>query len=98
VIAALNRIIKLAVPGNTEEGGTMIVPGHGRISDEIDIVEYRNMLTIVRDRIQALIAEGKTLDQIRAAQPTLDYDARYGAPSGPASPDVFIAAVYESLK
>jgi len=98
VIAALNRIIKLAVPGDTEEGGTMIVPGHGRLSDEIDVVEYRNMLTIVRDRIQALIADGKTLEQVRIAQPTLDYDARYGAVSGPASPDPFVTAVYESLR
>ena len=98
VIAALNRIIKLAVPGDTEEGGTMIVPGHGRLSDEIDVVEYRNMLTIVRDRIQALIADGKTLEQVRIAQPTLDYDARYGAVSGPASPDAFVTAVYESLR
>ena len=98
VIAALNRIIKLAVPGDTAEGGTMIVPGHGRLSDEIDVVEYRNMLTIVRDRIQALIADGKTLEQVRSAQPTLDYDGRYGAASGPASPDAFVAAVYESLR
>jgi len=98
VIAALNRIIKLAVPGDTEEGGTMIVPGHGRLSDEIDVVEYRNMLTIVRDRIQALIGDGKALEQVRIAQPTLDYDARYGAVSGPASPDAFVTAVYESLR
>ena len=98
VIAALNRIIKLAVPGDTEEGGTMIVPGHGRLSDEIDVVEYRNMLTIVRDRIQALIGDGKALEQVRIAQPTLDYDARYGAVSGPASPDPFVTAVYESLR
>jgi glyoxylase-like metal-dependent hydrolase (beta-lactamase superfamily II) len=98
VIAALNRIIRLAVPGHTEEGGTMVVPGHGRLGDEMDVVEYRNMLTIVRDRIQALVAEGKTLAQVRATQPTLDYDARYGAPAGPASPDAFVAAVYESLK
>ena len=64
----------------------------------MDVVEYRNMLTIVRDRIQALVAEGKTLEQVRASQPTLDYDARYGAATGPASPDAFVAAVYESLR
>jgi cyclase len=98
VIAALNRIIKLAVATGNMEGGTMIVPGHGRLSDKMDVVEYRNMVTIVRDRIQALVAEGKTLEQVRAAQPTLDYDARYDTPSGPASRDAFVAAVYESLR
>jgi hypothetical protein len=98
VIAALNRVIKLAVPTHNQEGGTMIVPGHGRLGDEMDVVEYRNMLTIVRDRIDALVKEGRTLAQVRAAQPTLDYDARYGAALGPASPDAFIAAVYESLR
>ena len=98
VIAALNRIIRITVPTHNQEGGTMVVPGHGRLSDEMDVVEYRNMLTIVRDRIQALVAEGKTLEQVRASQPTLDYDARYGAPTGPASPDAFVAAVYESLR
>jgi cyclase len=98
VIAALNRIIRLTVPTHNQEGGTMVVPGHGRLGDEMDVVEYRNMLTIVRDRIQALVAEGKTLAQVRATQPTLDYDARYGAISGPASPDAFVANVFESLK
>ena len=98
VIAALNRIIKLAVPTNNQEGGTMIVPGHGRLGDEMDVVEYRNMVTIVRDRIQALIAEGKTLELVRAAEPTLDYDARYAAASGPGSTAAFVAAVYESLR
>jgi hypothetical protein len=98
VIAALNRIIKLAVPNNNQEGGTLIIPGSGRISDEMDVVEYRNMLTIVRDRIEAMVKEGKTLAQVRAAQPTLDYDARYGAATGPASPEAFIPAVYESLR
>ena len=98
VIAALNRIIRITVPTHNQEGGTMVVPGHGRLSDEMDVVEYRNMLTIVRDRIQALVAEGKTLEQVRASQPTLDYDARYGAPTGPSSPDAFVAAVYASLR
>lgn len=98
LIDALNHIIQLAIPGNTDEGGTMVLPGQGRIGDEIDVVEYRNMVTIVRDRIQALIEQGKTLEQVRATRPTLDYDARYAAPSGPASADAFITAVYESLK
>jgi glyoxylase-like metal-dependent hydrolase (beta-lactamase superfamily II) len=98
VIASLNRLLKLAVATGNMEGGTMIVPGHGRLADKMDLVEYRNMVTIIRDRIQALVAEGKTLEQVRAAQPTLDYDARYGAATGPASPDAFVAAVYASLR
>ncbi len=98
VIAALNRIIRLAVPTHNAEGGTMIVSGRGRLGDEMDVVEYRDMLTIVRDRIQAMIAEGRTLAEVRAAEPTLDYDARYAAESGPASRDAFIENVYESLK
>src|SRR5215467_6179634 len=98
LIASLNRIIKLAVSTGNMEGGTMIVPGHGRLSDKMDVVEYRNMATIVRDRVQALIAQGKTLEQVIAAQPTLDYDARYGATTGPASPRGFVTAVYESLR
>jgi glyoxylase-like metal-dependent hydrolase (beta-lactamase superfamily II) len=98
VIAALNRIVKLAVSTGNMEGGTMVVPGHGRLSDKMDVVEYRNMVTIVRDRVQALVAQGKTLEQVLATQPTLDYDARYGAATGPASPRAFVAAVYESLR
>jgi glyoxylase-like metal-dependent hydrolase (beta-lactamase superfamily II) len=98
VIASLNRIIKLAVATGNMEGGTMIVPGHGRLSDKMDVVEYRNMVTIVRDRVQALVAQGRTLEQVIATQPTLDYDARYGATTGPASPRGFVTAVYESLR
>jgi cyclase len=98
VIAALNRILKLAVATGNMEGGTMIVPGHGRASDKMDVVEYRNMVTIVRDRVQALVAQGKTLEQVLATQPTLDYDARYGAATGPASPRAFVTAVYDSLR
>jgi glyoxylase-like metal-dependent hydrolase (beta-lactamase superfamily II) len=98
VIAALNRIVKLTVSTGNMEGGTMVVPGHGRISDKMDVVEYRNMVTIVRDRVQALAAQGKTLEQVLATQPTLDYDARYGAATGPASPRAFVSAVYESLR
>src|SRR6185312_10787930 len=94
----LNRIIELAVPNNVEEGGTMIIPGHGRVCDEWEVVEYRDMVTIVRDRIQAMIKKGMTLEQVKAAKPTLDYDARYGSTTGPWTTDMFIEAVYQSLK
>lgn len=98
VIAGLNRIIRLAVPNHNQEGGTLIVPGSGRLCDEMDVVEYRSMVTIVRDRVRALIEQGRTLEQVLASRPTLDYDGRYAAASGPASADGFVANVYESLR
>jgi glyoxylase-like metal-dependent hydrolase (beta-lactamase superfamily II) len=98
VIDGLNLVLDLAVPEHHEEGGTFIVPGHGRISDEFDVVEYRDMVTIVRDRIAAMIKKGLTLDQVKAARPTHDYDSRYGATTGPWTNDMFVEAVFKSLK
>jgi glyoxylase-like metal-dependent hydrolase (beta-lactamase superfamily II) len=97
VIAGLNRILDLAVPAHHEEGGTYIVPGHGRICDEFDVLEYRDMVTIVRDRIQAMLDKHMTLPQVKAARPTRDYDSRYGATSGPWTTDMFVEAVFRSL-
>jgi cyclase len=91
LLDAVNRIVDLAIPKDWEEGGTMIVPGHGRLADQADIVEYRDMLTIVRDRVQDLIKKGRTLEQVRAARPSLDYDGRYGPP------EKFIEAAYRDL-
>ena len=97
IINGLNRVLDLAVPAHHEEGGTFIVPGHGRICDEFDVLEYRDMVTIVRDRIQAMKAKSMTVDQVKAERPTRDYDARYGASSGPWTTDMFVDAVYRSL-
>ena len=91
-IDALNKILEITVPEKYQEGGTYVVPGHGRLCDEADVVEYRDMATVIRDRIQDLIKKGMTLDQVKAAKPTRDYDTRYGAP------DTFVEAVYNSLK
>ena len=91
VIDGLNHIIDVTIPKDKEEGGTYVIPGHGRLSDEADVVEYRDMVTIVRDRIRDLIRRGLTLDQVKAARPTLDYDGRYG------SADAFIDAIYRDL-
>jgi cyclase len=77
VIRALNHIIDLAVPRDKQEGGTYIIPGHGRVCDEADVVEYRDMLVIIRDRVRDLVTKGRTLDQIKTAKVTLDYDRRY---------------------
>jgi len=79
VIDALNRIIDITIPKDHEEGGTYVIPGHGRLCDEADVVEYRDMLTIVRDRAQELSKRGLPLDQIKSAHSSVDYDARYGA-------------------
>ena len=75
----------------------MVIPGHGRLGDQSDVVEYRDMLTIVRDRVQDLIKKGMTLEQVKAARPTLDYDGRYGATTGPWTTDMFIEAAYRDL-
>jgi cyclase len=98
IIAALNRIIELAVPSNVQEGGTMIIPGHGRVCDEWEVVEYRDMVTIIRDRIQHMMHKGMTLDQIKAARPTSDYDARFGADSGFWTTSMFVETIYRNLR
>jgi cyclase len=97
VIDGLNRILELAIPEFRSQGGTLIIPGHGRLVDTGDVANYRNMVSIIRDRIQALIDEGMTLDQVKAAKPIRDYDVRYGANKDWTS-DMFVEAVYRSLK
>jgi cyclase len=97
LIEALNFLIELIVPGPMAEAGTYVIPGHGRIGDEIDVVEYRNMVYIVMQRVEALIADGMNLRQIIAARPTLDYDTEYGGRRGGASNEEFITAIYNSL-
>ena len=93
VIDGLNRLLDITIPKDKAEGGTYVVPGHGRLSDEADVVEYRDMLTIVRDRVQDLIAQGKSLAEVKAAGPTRDYDGRYGA----AAADRLVEALYREL-
>ncbi|HEY3826870.1 MAG TPA: MBL fold metallo-hydrolase [Bryobacteraceae bacterium] len=97
IIDALNRIIEITVPAKYQEGGTYVIPGHGRLCEEADVVEYRDMVTIIRDRIADLIKKGRTLDQVKSAKPTLDYDTQYGATTGIWTTDMFIDAVYKSL-
>jgi glyoxylase-like metal-dependent hydrolase (beta-lactamase superfamily II) len=96
VLDALNSFVDLAVSDTLSEGGTMLIPGHGRICDEADLVRYRDMLTIIRDRIAALKERGQTLAQVKAAKPTLDYDSRFGR-NPEWTGDDFIEAVYASL-
>ena len=97
IIKSLNYLLDLAIPKEKQEGGTYIIPGHGRLCDEADLLEYRDMVTIIRDRIEDLVKKGRTLEQVRASRPTLDYDGRYGATSGLWTTDMFIDAVYKDL-
>jgi len=96
-IDGLNRMLDLAVPKHLEEGGTYIIPSHGRICDEADVLEYHDMIVIVRDRIRDAIKKGMTLDQVKAARLTRDYDARYSAASGPGSTANFVESAYRDL-
>ena len=98
VIEGLNTLVDLAISEQFTEGGTRIVPGRGRISDEFDVVEYRDMVTIVRDRIADLIKKGRSLEQVKAARPTLDWDPRYGSTTGGWTTAMFVEAVYRSLE
>lgn len=94
-IDALNLIIDIAVPHDHQEGGTYVIPGEGRLCDQADVVEYRNMVVIVRDRVQYMMNKGMSLEQVKAARPTADYDARYATREWTA--DMFVEAVYQTL-
>jgi glyoxylase-like metal-dependent hydrolase (beta-lactamase superfamily II) len=99
-IAALNRLAELAVasvPVVTREAGTIVVPGHGRLYDQYDVVEYRDMVTIIRDRVRDLMKAGRSLAEIKAAQPAKGYMGRYGNAGGDWTTDRFIEAVYRSM-
>ena len=99
-IAALQKLVDTAIPSVpivSREEGTLIIPGHGRICDQLDVVEYRDMVTIIRDRVRDLIKEGLTLEQIKAASPARGYTRRYGSDTGSWTTNDFVEAVYRSL-
>jgi cyclase len=97
VIDGLNQILDLAVAEYRAQGGTWIIPSRGRLSDTADVASYRNMLVMIRDRVQDLKKKGQTLAQVKSARPTLDFDGRYGTATGPWTTDMFVDAVYRSL-
>jgi glyoxylase-like metal-dependent hydrolase (beta-lactamase superfamily II) len=97
IIDRLNELIQITVPGANAQGGTLVIPGHGRIADHAEVAYYRDMTTIIRDRLQDMIKRGQTLQQIKAARPSRDWDARYGKSTGPWTTDMFVEAVYKSL-
>jgi glyoxylase-like metal-dependent hydrolase (beta-lactamase superfamily II) len=96
VIEGLNRVLDIAVAGENQEGGTVIVPGRGRLSDETDVANYRDMVTIVRDRVRAMVAKGQSLQQVQQAQPTSDYDGLFEEASD-WTREMFVEAIYRDL-
>jgi len=99
IISGFNRLIyQITIPAAKQEGGTMVIPGHGRICDQADLVYYQEMLIIIRDRIQNMINKGMTVEQVQRAKPTRDYDPLYASPKGLWTPDKFVAAIYQNLK
>jgi glyoxylase-like metal-dependent hydrolase (beta-lactamase superfamily II) len=97
IIGGLNLILDLGVAENMSQGGTYIIPGRGRLSDIADVASYRNMVVMIRDRVQDMIRKGMTLDQVKAARLTMDFDGRYGSETGSWTTDMFIESVYKSL-
>lgn len=96
VIEGLNRVLDIAVPGENQEGGTVIVPGRGRLSDETDVANYRDMVTIIRDRLRAMVTKGMSLEQVQQAKPTSDYDALFEARND-WTREMFVDAIYRDL-
>jgi hypothetical protein len=92
----LNHILDLTVPRSMQEGGTMVIPGHGRLCDESEVSDYRDMLTIIRGRVQDMMHKGKTLEEVKAARLSRDYDRRYSTPAW--TGEMLVEAVYKSLK
>jgi hypothetical protein len=95
MVDALNHLLDLAIAEYQTEGGTLIIPGHGRVCDSADVATYRDMVTILRDRIKDMVARKMTLEQVKATRPTKDYDPRYDVPGW--TKDQFVEAVYRSL-
>jgi len=97
LLDAVNLILDMTDTVYGQDGGTLIVPGHGRLCDTGDLLNYREMITIIRDRIVDMIKKGMTIDQVKAARPTLDYDPLFGASTGFWTTDAFVEAAYKSL-
>jgi cyclase len=99
-IAALQKLVDTAIPSGpimSREEGTLIVPGHGRICDQFDVAEYRDMVTIIRDRVRDLMKQDLTLEQVKAASPARGYTRRYGSDTGSWTTNDFVEAIYRSM-
>jgi cyclase len=97
-IDALNKLIELAIPPTPfiySGPGTYVIPGHGRLCEQMEVVDYRDMVVVVRDGVADLIKQGMTLDQIKAAHPAKAFETQYGREAG--STDAFVEAIYQGL-
>jgi cyclase len=97
IIAALNTIKDMIIPVYGQDGGTLVIPGHGRLSGMGDVLDYREMAVVIHDRLREMIDSGMTLEQVKAAQPSKDYDPVYGSTTGFWTTERFIEAAYQSL-
>jgi glyoxylase-like metal-dependent hydrolase (beta-lactamase superfamily II) len=95
VLDALNELVDIAVPELNQQGGTRIVPAHGRIANQSDVVDYRDMVTIIRDRVRDARTAGLRLDRILALNVTLEYDGVFATPAYTGA--MFVEAVYNDL-
>jgi len=95
IIEGLNRVVEIAVPGENQEGGTVVIPGRGRLCDQTDVANYRDMVTIIRDRIRSMLAKGMTLEQVQQSRPTRDYDGLYSNEGWTGA--MFVEAIYHDL-
>ena len=98
VLDALNRVIDIAVAGESQQGGTVIVPGCGRLSDQTEVANYRDMVTIVRDRVRDLVQKGRSLDEVTRAKPTFDYDGLFETQKDGWNGERFVEAIYRDLR
>jgi cyclase len=99
-IAALQKLVDTAIPSVpivSREEGTMVIPGHGRLCDQLDVVDYRDMVTIIRDRVRDLVKQGLTLEQVKAASPARGYVHRYGSDTGAWTTNDFVEAIYRTI-
>jgi glyoxylase-like metal-dependent hydrolase (beta-lactamase superfamily II) len=97
IIEGLNRVLDIAVAGKNQEGGTVVIPGRGRLSDETDVANYRDMVTIIRDRVREMIAKGMSLEEVQQSKPTVDYDGLYNTHGGEWTSDKFVETIYRDL-
>lgn len=97
LLDALNLVLEITVAGENQEGGTLVVPGRGRLSDQTEVANYRDMVTIVRDRVADMIAKGKSLEDVKRAKLTLDYDGLYDNPAAGWTGEMFVDAIYRDL-
>jgi glyoxylase-like metal-dependent hydrolase (beta-lactamase superfamily II) len=97
---ALNRLMDMSIlnlPIQWFPDRTFLVPGHGRVYDKLDLLEYRDAITVVRDRVADLIKDGKNLQQVKAANPTLGYRSEYGTDRGEWTTDKFVETIFAEL-